>query len=118
MLMNYFAILVFIIICLAGGAAIITIAYLLGKKPNTPVKIAPYECGVAISSDARMPFKVRYYFTAILFIIFDVEMVLLFPWAMAIKRLGWPGIVTMGLFLGLVGLGFVYEWKKGALEWD
>jgi NADH-quinone oxidoreductase subunit A len=95
-----------------------TIGYLLGPKRPNPEKNAAYECGFDAFSDARAPFDVRYYLVAILFIIFDLETAFLVPWAVIFRELGWHGMAVMGIFLGLLTVGFIYEWKKGALEWE
>jgi len=115
---NYFPILVFILVGLAVGLGPI----LLGKivSPNRPdsQKNSPYECGFEAFEDARMKFDVRYYLVAILFILFDLEIAFLFPWAVVLKEIGLFGFVAMCVFLGILVVGFVYEWMKGALEWE
>jgi NADH-quinone oxidoreductase subunit A len=118
MLAEYFPILLFIIIGLAIGVGPILIGFLLGpRKPDTE-KNSPYECGFEAFEDARMKFDVRYYLVAILFIIFDLEIAFLFPWAIVFKDLGIFGFVAMMIFLAILVVGFIYEWKKGALEWE
>jgi NADH-quinone oxidoreductase subunit A len=118
MLTEYFPILLFIIIGLAIGVGPILIGFLLGpRKPDTE-KNSPYECGFEAFEDARMKFDVRYYLVAILFIIFDLEIAFLFPWAIVFKDLGIFGFVAMMIFLAILVVGFIYEWKKGALEWE
>ncbi len=118
MLTEYFPILLFIIIGLAIGVGPILIGFLLGpRKPDTE-KNSPYECGFEAFEDARMKFDVRYYLVAILFIIFDLEIAFLFPWAIVFKELGVFGFVAMMIFLAILVVGFIYEWKKGALEWE
>ena len=118
MLGNYFPILVFILVGLAVGLGPI----LLGKivSPNRPdsKKNSPYECGFEAFEDARMKFDVRYYLVAILFILFDLEIAFLFPWAVVLKEIGLFGFVAMLVFLGILVVGFIYEWMKGALEWE
>lgn len=94
------------------------IGYLLGPKKPYAAKNSPYECGITPFGDARLPFDVRYYLVAILFIIFDLETAFLVPWAVVFRKIGWFGMGTMGLFLGILLIGFIYEWKKGALEWE
>ena len=118
MLENYLPILVFIIIGLALGVAPIAIGYVLG--PNKPYgdKLSPYECGFEAFEDSRMKFDVRFYLVAILFIIFDLEIAFLFPWAVVLKDIGVFGFTAMAVFLGILVIGFIYEWKKGALEWE
>jgi len=100
------------------GIAPIMLGSLLGPRRPGAVKQAPYECGFAPFSDARQPFDVKYYLIAIFFIIFDLEIAFLFPWAVVLNKLPVAGFVAMAIFLGLLVVGFVYEWKKGALEWE
>jgi NADH-quinone oxidoreductase subunit A len=118
MLDNYIPILVFIIIGLMVGIGPIVIGFLLGAHRPDSEKNSPYECGFEAFEDARMKFDVRYYLVAILFIIFDLEIAFLFPWAVIFKDLGMYGFVIMSIFLAILIVGFVYEWKKGALEWE
>jgi NADH-quinone oxidoreductase subunit A len=118
MLENYLPILVFIIIGLLLGVAPIAIGYLLGPTKPYSEKLSPYECGFEAFEDSRMKFDVRFYLVAILFIIFDLEIAFLFPWAVVIKDIGVFGFVAMAVFLGILVIGFIYEWKKGALEWE
>lgn len=118
MLSNYFPILVFIIIGLLIGLLPVGMGFILGpRKPNAS-KNSPYECGFDPFDDARMPFDVRFYLVAILFIIFDLETAFLFPWAMIIRHVGPTAFWSMMFFLGILIVGFVYEWRKGALEWE
>ncbi|KTD04096.1 NADH dehydrogenase I chain A [Legionella geestiana] len=91
---------------------------LLGKRNPDPVKNAPYECGFPAFENAHLPFDVRFYLVAILFIIFDLETAFFFPWALVLRKIGWFGFTAMMLFLGLLVIGFLYEWKRGALEWE
>ena len=114
----YLPILLFIIVGLAVGAAPIVLGAVLGPNRPDPEKLAPYECGFEAFEDARMKFDVRYYLVAILFILFDLEIAFLFPWAVALGTIGKVGLVAMGIFLAILVVGFIYEWKKGALEWD
>jgi len=118
MLENYFPILLFIIIGLIVGVALPILGFLLGKREPDPEKNSPYECGFEAFEDARMKFDVRYYLVAILFIIFDLEITFLFPWAVVFKTIGIFGFVAMTIFLAILVIGFIYEWKKGALEWE
>lgn len=106
------------IIGLVVGLIAPTIGYLLSPKKPDPEKLSTYECGFDAFNDARSPFDVRYYLVAILFIIFDLETAFLVPWAVVFRTLGWFGMAAMGIFLGLLTIGFIYEWKKGALEWE
>jgi NADH-quinone oxidoreductase subunit A len=115
---NYFPILIFLVIGGVLGIAALTIGYALGPKRPNAAKTSPYECGFEAFDDARLPFDVRYYLVAILFIIFDLETAFLVPWAVVFRTMGWFGLAAMGIFLGLLVIGFIYEWKKGALEWE
>jgi NADH-quinone oxidoreductase subunit A len=118
MLENYLPILIFIIIGGLLGIVALIIGRIMGPKRPDPAKNSPYECGFPAFDDARLPFDVRYYLVAILFIIFDLETAFLVPWAVVFRQLGWFGMMAMGVFLGLLIIGFIYEWKKGALEWE
>lgn len=118
MLQNYLPILIFMMIGGLLGIAVPLIGYLLAPRNPNPAKDSPYECGFPPFNDARMPFDVRYYLVAILFIIFDLETAFLVPWAVVFRKIGWFGMGAMGIFLGLLVIGFIYEWKKGALEWE
>ncbi|HSW93876.1 MAG TPA: NADH-quinone oxidoreductase subunit A [Gammaproteobacteria bacterium] len=118
MLENYLPILIFMIIGGLLGMAVPLIGYILGPRRPDPEKTSPYECGFPPFDDARLPFDVRYYVIAILFIIFDLETAFLVPWAVVFRKIGWFGMASMGIFLGLLVIGFIYEWKKGALEWE
>jgi NADH-quinone oxidoreductase subunit A len=118
----YLPILIFIIVAVAIGAASLAASYGVGtvlniRQPSTE-KSSPYECGFEAFEDARMKFDIRYYLIAILFIIFDLEIAFLFPWAVVLDEIGMFGYVAMMIFLGLLVVGFIYEWKKGALEWE
>ena len=122
MLENYFPILLFIFVAFAGGAAPMMMGWVasivLGHNRPDSEKLSPYECGFEAFEDARMKFDVRYYLVAILFILFDLEIAFLFPWAVALREIGPAGFWAMMLFLGILVVGFVYEWKKGALDWE
>jgi len=118
MLANYFPVLIFILIALVFGGVLLTLGTLIGPtEPNTE-KNSPYECGFEAFEDSRMKFDVRYYLVAILFIIFDLEIAFLFPWAVVLDKIGIEAFAAMGIFLGILLIGFIYEWKKGALEWE
>ena len=118
MISNYLPVLVFMVVGLAMGLMPITLGRLLApKNPNTE-KNSTYECGFVPFSDARLKFDVRYYLVAILFIIFDLEIAFLFPWAVVLKDIGAGGFIAMGIFLLLLTVGFIFEWKSGALEWE
>jgi NADH-quinone oxidoreductase subunit A len=118
MLANYFPILLFILIGLVVGTVAATLGFLLGTRQPNAEKNSPYECGFEAFEDARMKFDVRYYLIAILFIIFDLEIAFLFPWAVVFKDIGLVGFTAMMIFLAILVVGFIYEWKKGALEWE
>jgi NADH-quinone oxidoreductase subunit A len=122
MLEQYFPILMFIGVGLALGVLLPLLgsgaSRLLGVHRPDPEKLSPYECGFEAFEDARMKFDVRYYLVAILFILFDLEIAFLFPWAVVLPEIGRFGFVSMMVFLGILVVGFVYEWKKGALEWE
>jgi NADH-quinone oxidoreductase subunit A len=118
MLAEYFPILLFIIVGLAVGVAPLVLGKLLGPSKPDPEKLSPYECGFEAFEDARMKFDVRYYLVAILFILFDLEIAFLFPWAAVINDIGFAGFLSMMVFLAILTVGFVYEWMKGALEWE
>src|SRR4249920_3653502 len=118
MLAEYFPILLFIAVAVAIGVAPMVLGKLLGPNRPDPEKLSPYECGFEAFEDARMKFDVRYYLVAILFILFDLEIAFLFPWAVVLREIGTFGFVSMIIFIVILVIGFVYEWKKGALEWD
>ena len=118
MLAEYFPILLFILVGLAVGVVPMALGKLIGPSRPDPEKLSPYECGFEAFEDARMKFDVRYYLVAILFILFDLEIAFLFPWAIVLRDIGWFGLVAMLIFLGILVVGFIYEWKKGALEWE
>jgi NADH-quinone oxidoreductase subunit A len=122
MLGNYFPVLLFVLVGLAvGGVAILAgggLSTLLGHNRPDAQKLSPYECGFEAFEDARMKFDVRYYLVAILFILFDLEIAFLFPWAVVLEEIGLFGFLAMVVFLAILVVGFVYEWKKGALEWE
>jgi len=118
MLTEYFPILVFLAIASGMGVALLAAGGILGPHRPNAEKLSPYECGFESFEDARMQFDVRFYLVAILFIIFDLEIAFLFPWAVALDSIGLTGLVAMAVFLGVLVIGFIYEWKKGALEWE
>jgi len=118
MLENYLPILIFALIGIVLGILPILAGKVLGPNRPNPEKLSPYECGFAPFDDARLPFDVRFYLVAILFILFDLETAFFVPWAVVLKKLGWVGLGSMGVFLFILLLGFIYEWKKGALEWE
>ena len=122
MLENYFPILMFIFVGLAVGVAPVVagsvVSRLVGVHRPDAEKLSPYECGFEAFEDARMKFDVRYYLVAILFILFDLEIAFLFPWAVVLQEIGFFGFMARMVVLGILVVGFIYEWKKGALEWE
>ena len=118
MLEQYFPILLFILVGVGVGMLMLTLGRLVAPNRPDPEKLSPYECGFEAFEDARMKFDVRYYLVAILFILFDLEIAFLFPWAVVINDIGFAGFLAMMLFLGILTVGFAYEWMKGALEWE
>ncbi len=118
MLENYLSVLIFIIAGAALGAVLIVAGLLLAPHRPDDEKYSPYECGFEAFEDSRTRFDVRYYLVAILFIIFDLEIAFLFPWAVAINDIGLFGLLAMAVFLAVLIVGFIYEWKRGALEWE
>lgn len=118
MLANYLPILVFIVVGMALGVALIFNGYLLSPKKPNAAKLAPYECGFPAQKSARMPFDVRFYLVAILFILFDLETAFLIPFATQLRYLGWFGALAMLIFFLLLLIGFLYEWKKGGLDFE
>lgn len=118
MLQQYLPILIFIIMAILLGLVLLTLGLIIGRNRPSKAKLDQYECGFPAFSDSHMQFDVRYYLVAILFIIFDLEIAFLFPWATVIKQVGWVGLNAVLIFLGLLTVGFIYEWKKGALEWE
>ena len=118
MLENYLPILIFLVLGLGLGTVMFVLGYFLGPNRPDSEKSSPYECGFEAFEDARMKFDVRYYLVAIMFIIFDLEVAFLFPWAVSLGTTGVFGFWSMMVFLGVLTIGFVYEWRKGALEWE
>lgn len=115
---NYLPVLLFILVGIGVGVGPLVLGKLLGPSKPTPEKLSPYECGFEAFEDARMKFDVRYYLVAILFIIFDLEIAFLFPWAVSLDAIGFFGFAAMMIFLGVLVVGFIYEWKRGALDWE
>ena len=115
---QYLPILLFILVGAGVGVAPMALGRILGPHRPDPDKLSPYECGFEAFEDARMQFDVRYYLVAILFILFDLEIAFLFPWAVSLDAIGTFGFVSMMVFLAILVVGFIYEWKKGALEWQ
>ena len=117
-LKDYFSIILFLIIALGLSCAFIVLNFILSPKKPDPEKLSTYECGFEPFDDSRMEFDVRFYLVAILFIIFDLEIAFLFPWAISLGKIGMFGFVSMMIFLFILTVGFIYEWKKGALDWE
>tara|TARA_B100001175_G_scaffold193849_1_gene164454 strand:- start:318 stop:686 length:369 start_codon:yes stop_codon:yes gene_type:complete len=117
-LQDYFSILLFLIIALILSVGFIVINFLFSPKNPDPEKLSAYECGFEPFSDSRIEFDVRFYLVAILFIIFDLEIAFLFPWAISLGNIGILGFISMMIFLFILTIGFIYEWKKGALDWE
>jgi len=118
LLRGYLPVMIFLGVALVIGLALLVSPFLLAFKNPDPEKLSAYECGFNAFDDARMKFDVRFYLVSILFVIFDLEVAFLFPWAVAFKHVGLFGFTSMMVFLAVLTIGFVYEWKKGALEWD
>ncbi len=118
LLLGYLPIIIFLALSAVIGLALLVAPFAIAVKNPDPEKVSAYECGFDAFDDARMKFDVRFYLVAILFIIFDLEVAFLFPWAVAFNSVGWLGFWSMMAFLGILTIGFIYEWKKGALEWD
>jgi len=118
MLSSYFTVLVFIVLGIVLSIVMLSAGHLLSKSAPSADKNSPYECGFPAFETARLPFDVRFYLVAILFILFDLETAFFVPWALVLRQIGWLGFFAMMLFLGLLIIGFIYEWKRGALEWE
>ena len=118
MLENYFPVLVFAVVGLLFGCVPLLLGRILAPHRPDSEKISAYECGFEPFEDARMQFDVRYYLIAIIFILFDLEIAFLFPWAVSLREIGMLGFVSMMVFLAILVVGFIYEWMKGALEWE
>ncbi|MBI3562217.1 MAG: NADH-quinone oxidoreductase subunit A [Gammaproteobacteria bacterium] len=118
MLENYLPVLLFMSVGLIIGVVMIALGFVLGPQRPDSEKLSAYECGFEAFEDSRMKFDVRYYLVAILFILFDLEIAFLFPWAVVLEKIGIFGWVAMLVFLAILVVGFIYEWKKGALEWE
>ncbi len=118
LLLDYLPLVVFIAVALVIGVVLLIVPFVVAYQQPDPEKMSAYECGFNAFDDSRMKFDVRFYLVAILFIIFDLEVAFLFPWAVTFRELGPYGFWSMMVFLGVLTVGFIYEWKKGALEWD
>jgi len=118
LLLDYLPLVIFIGVSLVIGLALLIAPFIVAYQQPDPEKLSAYECGFNAFDDARMKFDVRFYLVAILFIIFDLEVAFLFPWAVAFKEVGLFGFWSMMIYLGVLTIGFIYEWRKGALEWD
>ena len=117
-LQDYLSIIIFLVLALGLSCAFVVVNFVLSPKKPDPEKLSAYECGFEPFEDSRMEFDVRFYLVAILFIIFDLEIAFLFPWAISLGNLGALGFWSMMIFLGILTIGFIYEWKKGALDWE
>lgn len=115
---TYFPVLLFLVVGTGLGLLLVSIGKFLGPNNPDSEKLSPYECGFEAFEDARMKFDVRYYLVAILFILFDLETAFLFPWGVALKDIGWPGFISMLVFLLEFIIGFIFLWKRGALDWE
>ena len=115
---DYFSIVLFLLIALVLSCGFILLNFMLSPSRPDPEKLSPYECGFEPFNDSRMEFDVRFYLVAILFIIFDLEIAFLFPWAISLGNIGLLGFSSMMIFLFILTIGFIYEWKKGALDWE
>ncbi|MEC9375077.1 MAG: NADH-quinone oxidoreductase subunit A [Pseudomonadota bacterium] len=118
MVQNYLPALIFLFISIAICLVLLSLGFALSRGSKDKEKLSSYECGFEPFENSRMKFDVRYYLVAILFIIFDLEIAFLFPWAVSLNEIGLFGVLAMGFFLFVLVVGFIYEWKKGALEWD
>lgn len=118
MLAAYLPIIGLVIVAIAFGLVSLVASSLIGQKKPSPVKLSPYECGCEPVGSARERFSVKFYIIAMLFILFDIEAVFLYPWSILFKRLGMFGLVEMGVFIVILFVGYIYVWKKGALEWE
>jgi len=118
LLADYLPLVLFIGLAIVIGCALLVAPFIVAYQNPDPEKLSAYECGFNAFDDARMKFDIRFYLVAILFIIFDLEVAFLFPWAVAFKEVGWFGLSSMLVFLAVLTIGFIYEWRKGALEWD
>jgi NADH-quinone oxidoreductase subunit A len=117
-LSNYFSIIIFLFLSLGLSVGFIVLNFILSPRNPDPEKLSAYECGFEPFSDSRMEFDIRFYLVAILFIIFDLEIAFLFPWAISLGNIGFAGFISMMIFLFILTIGFIYEWKKGALDWE
>ena len=117
-LRNYFSIIIFLFLSLGLSVGFIVLNFILSPRNPDPEKLSAYECGFEPFSDSRMEFDIRFYLVAILFIIFDLEIAFLFPWAISLGNIGFVGFISMMIFLFILTIGFIYEWKKGALDWE
>ena len=117
-LKDYLPIILFLIIALGLSISFVILNFILSPKTPDPEKLSPYECGFEPFNDSRIEFDVRFYLVAILFIIFDLEIAFLFPWAISLGKIGLFGFISMMIFLFILTVGFIYEWKKGALDWE
>ena len=115
---GYIPIFIFLVAAVLFGAGTLFVSYFVQSRVFNKNKLSPYECGSEPISDARIPYPARYYIIAVLFVIFDIEIIFLYPWAVAFRKIGLIGLVSMLIFIALIVLGFAYAWRKGGLEWD
>ncbi|MCT6870629.1 MAG: NADH-quinone oxidoreductase subunit A [Bartonella sp.] len=115
---SYLPVIIFIAVSVLIAGVLLVMPYIVAYRAPDPEKLSAYECGFNSFDDARMKFDIRFYLVSILFIIFDLEAAFLFPWAVSFNAIGWFGFFSMMVFLAVLTIGFIYEWKKGALEWD
>lgn len=118
MLQNYVPLLIMLLVALGFGFFAVGVSAILGPKRPNPDKLSTYECGMAVEPDARRPFDVKYYLIAMAFLVFDVEVVFMYPWAVRFQSLGLFGFIEMLVFLGILLVGYIYIWRKGVLEWE
>ncbi len=116
--LNYWPVIIYLLVAIAFGVVTISVGYLFRPSKPDPSKLSPYECGCPPVGDAREKFSVRFYIIAMLFVLFDLEAVFMYPWAISFDKLGLVGIVEMAIFIIILLVGYLYAWKKGALEWD
>jgi NADH-quinone oxidoreductase subunit A len=118
MIDNWLLILLFLVLAVGFGGVSVSLSRILGPRNPTPEKLAPYECGMPPVGDARERQSIRFYLIAMIFLLFDIEVAFLYPWALAIRSLGWQGYLQVVLFTAVLSAGYVYVWKKGALDWS
>jgi len=118
MLINYLPILILLVISTVMAVVVIMLGAIIGPRHPTPRKLQPYESGMTLIGPAQRRFPIKFYFIAVLFILFDVEIIFLYPWAVVFRQLGWFGFIEMLIFVGILLVGYIYAWRQGALEWE